>query len=591
MRAAPTLSPRREDDMGAQRPKTSQRKTSKSAKQPRLQRTRLPAGLSPEDWQRGLRQQFGREQAFGLANLGNDPFFSDFRVTNPASRPAYRVAIRGLGPGGNFCACPDYATNELGTCKHIEFTLARLQRRPGAKAAFARGYRPAFYEVYLRTDGRRRVHFRVGTDCPAAVSAAAARLFDLERRSRGSSATRCRCWLTGCAATPREEADRAFPRNGLQMSEYQYYEFLAIDRPLDRDAQKELRKISSRAQITATSFRNHYDFGNFRGDPLELMKRWFDLHVFFANWGSRHLMMRIPARFLKHSDLEPFLRHLDWVDVETAGDNIIVDIHLDEEDAVREWQEDGLAAFVPLRAAVMAGDLRLFYLQWLNAVQYDLVPDDEVEPLPGIGPLSDALELFADFFLIDPDLVQAAAEVGTDASTMSKDDRRKSLMAIPEDERTELLLRVMEGDAHVAADLAKRVREACPADADVRTTRRTAKALRARMLELEKLRQRADAERGEAERRRSAEKAANERRVRVDALRKRGDEVWREIEEQIGLRLPQGYDRATLLLSDLLALAIEQGSQDDFARRVASIRERHAQKRTFLERLSKSGLT
>lgn len=104
-------------------------------------------------------------------------------MTNPASRSSYRVVIRGPGPGGNYCSCPDYATNELGTCKHIEFTLGKLKEKPGAKAAFARGYWPAFSEIYLRTDGRRRVHFRTGTDCPPAVAAAAARLFDLERDS------------------------------------------------------------------------------------------------------------------------------------------------------------------------------------------------------------------------------------------------------------------------------------------------------------------------------------------------------------------------------------------------------------------------
>ena len=96
------------------------------------------------------------------------PFFSEFRVSNPASKSSYRVAIRGMGPGGNFCSCPDYATSELGTCKHIEFTLTRLETKRGAKAAFARGYQPAFSELYLRNDGRRRIHFRAGTDCPPA---------------------------------------------------------------------------------------------------------------------------------------------------------------------------------------------------------------------------------------------------------------------------------------------------------------------------------------------------------------------------------------------------------------------------------------
>ena len=152
----------------------------KPTKEPKLSRTHAPADLSPVDWQRGLRRQFGREQAFGLENLTDEPFFSEFRVSNPASKSSYRVAIRGLGPGGNFCSCPDYATSELGTCKHLEFTLAKLEKKRGAKAAFTRGYQPAFSELYLRNEGKRRVHFRAGTDCPPAVSEAAAGLFDVE---------------------------------------------------------------------------------------------------------------------------------------------------------------------------------------------------------------------------------------------------------------------------------------------------------------------------------------------------------------------------------------------------------------------------
>lgn len=146
---------------------------------PKLSRTHAPADLPPVEWQRGLRRQFGREQAFGLENLTGEPFFSEFRVSNPVSKSSYRVAIRGRVPGGNFCSCPDYATSELGTCKHIEFTLARLERKRGAKAAFARGYQPIFSELYLRNDGRRRIHFRAGTDCPPALREAAAALFDV----------------------------------------------------------------------------------------------------------------------------------------------------------------------------------------------------------------------------------------------------------------------------------------------------------------------------------------------------------------------------------------------------------------------------
>ena len=147
-------------------------------RQPRLSRTHRPPDLSPADWQRALRRQFGHEQAFVMENLGEEPVLSEFRVTNPASKSSYRVAIRGLESGDNFCACPDYASNELGTCKHIEFVLGRLQKKRVAKAAFARGWRATYSEIYLRYGEMRAVHFRAGTDCPPAVTKAAARLFD-----------------------------------------------------------------------------------------------------------------------------------------------------------------------------------------------------------------------------------------------------------------------------------------------------------------------------------------------------------------------------------------------------------------------------
>jgi hypothetical protein len=47
----------------------------KPTREPKLSRTHAPVNLSPVDWQRGLRRQFGREQAFGLENLGSEPFF------------------------------------------------------------------------------------------------------------------------------------------------------------------------------------------------------------------------------------------------------------------------------------------------------------------------------------------------------------------------------------------------------------------------------------------------------------------------------------------------------------------------------------
>jgi superfamily II DNA or RNA helicase len=143
----------------------------------KLSHLRRPTELAPEAWQRQLRRQFGREQKFKVGNLGDEPVFSEYLVTNPKSGGTYRVAIRGAQPGDNFCACPDFATNDLGTCKHIEFVLARLERRPGGVRALRRGHRSRYSEIYLRYGGERQVRFRAGSSCPQALARRAKLLF------------------------------------------------------------------------------------------------------------------------------------------------------------------------------------------------------------------------------------------------------------------------------------------------------------------------------------------------------------------------------------------------------------------------------
>jgi hypothetical protein len=79
------------------------------------------------------------------------------------------------------------------------------------------------------------------------------------------------------------------------MSEYQYYEFLALDRPLTAAEQEKVREYSSRARITATSFVNEYHWGDFRGDPAQLIRDYYDAHLYLANWGDAPHYAAAPA--------------------------------------------------------------------------------------------------------------------------------------------------------------------------------------------------------------------------------------------------------------------------------------------------------
>ena len=136
--------------------------------------------MRTEDWQRALRRQFGREQAFELENVGGEPLFSEFRVRNPESGGGYRVRIRGLAAGDNQCNCLDFRTNELGTCKHIEFVLARLECKRGAKSALRRGFCPPHSELLLQQGNPRALRLRLGSEAPEAVAKLARRVFRVE---------------------------------------------------------------------------------------------------------------------------------------------------------------------------------------------------------------------------------------------------------------------------------------------------------------------------------------------------------------------------------------------------------------------------
>lgn len=145
----------------------------------KISRTHKPEGLSLEEWQRILRKQYGEQQNYQLENTGNHPFFTEFKLTNPESGKVYKIAVRGDAPGDNYCSCPDYSINNLGTCKHIEFTLSWLMKRKEAKKAFMAEYTPPYSEIYLHYGLKRDVRFKAGKDASPEVLSLVNKYFDI----------------------------------------------------------------------------------------------------------------------------------------------------------------------------------------------------------------------------------------------------------------------------------------------------------------------------------------------------------------------------------------------------------------------------
>ena len=305
------------------------------------------------------------------------------------------------------------------------------------------------------------------------------------------------------------------------MSEYQYYEFQVIDRPLGEADMEALRALSTRARITATSFTNHYEWGDFKGSPGRLMEQWFDLHLYLANWGTRRLMIRLPKRLVDGSGLDRFLMGSDLAEVIDAGEHLILDICDDGDEVDYDDRDDGsgwLGALAPLRADMLSGDWRLPYLLWLEALGSGNLRDDGLEPLPGIGPPTGPLEAFAEFFRIDPDLVRAAAEepAGGAQADLSSEAIHAALASIPEVEKTEMLHRLVERDPYVAAEVRGRVRDiAETANEGAPAKSRTVCELRTRAAAIREGREAAEAERREAERLRRKREAEAARRRRM----------------------------------------------------------------------------
>ncbi len=389
------------------------------------------------------------------------------------------------------------------------------------------------------------------------------------------------------------------------MSEYQYYEFRAIDRPLNQKEMDELRALSTRAEITPTSFTNTYHWGDFKGNPATLMDRYFDAFVYVANWGTHRLMFRIPGRFL---DAEAASTYCDGeaLSLKAKKEHIVLEFSSDDEGEDEGTEgEDWMPSLISLRADLMRGDFRALYLGWLASFrsrgwdgedgwdEEDPDGDDLLEPPvpPGLAKLSAPLRALAEFLRVDDALIEVAASgsAGEPPAEPSRAELARWIQGLPASDKDAYLLRFLaeEGDLMLRAELSKRFREATmpqgarPApDAERRTVAQLL-AARGALVEAKK---RKEAERATRERARREREQAEARAKYLDDLARREPATWREVEELIATKRPKDYDRAVTLLVDLRDLAGRSGRTAEAEERIQGLRQRHSNKPSLLKR-------
>ena len=201
------------------------------------------------------------------------------------------------------------------------------------------------------------------------------------------------------------------------MSEYQYFEFRAVDRPLTDKELTYARKQSSRAEISRWCFTNEYHFGDFHGNADGMLLRGYDVFLHYANFGVRTIKIRLPAglpfgRKLWSKFIDGKL--LKWKpDPKGSSGTLTLEPYFEPFDSFWEFN-DCLDDVIALRERLIAGDLRALYLLWLCvAGDENFDPIEVVEPPVPVGLQEFDLKLdgLFHFYGIDPLMVDAAADL------------------------------------------------------------------------------------------------------------------------------------------------------------------------------------
>jgi hypothetical protein len=380
------------------------------------------------------------------------------------------------------------------------------------------------------------------------------------------------------------------------MSEYQFYEFRVIDKPLSADQMKQLRGISSRAEITPVSFINVYNWGDLQANPQNLMRDFFDVHVYLANWGSAVLMLRLPKEVIDEKTLQAFAVD-SYFDVDDLADYWLLTWSLGEsEDYERFDHEEGgswMPRLEPLREELLRGDLRSLYIGWLQAVTMEKELASEKEPmaLEGLGKLTAAQQALAEFLAVDPDLLTGAG-VGSAVKSPEEVDATTLdawLDQLPREEVRRYLQQMLTGQGAQAERTLRRSFVAWRSQATSEKQTEMCRTVEQLWHQAKQSRKERLAREAEARSKADAEKRQR-REAWLTLLVKNLTTAWKKVHEEADKSCASGYDSACRQLVDLRDAYDLQGDQDTFQQEFRQFMAEHSRRKAFITRLEKAGL-
>lgn len=371
------------------------------------------------------------------------------------------------------------------------------------------------------------------------------------------------------------------------MSEYQRYEFMTIDRPLTRAQLDEVNELSSHIEASSSHALIEYHWGDFKHDPIKVLRQFFDGFLYWANWGSPELAFRFPHGILP-ADLINDYDFDDFVTFTRHKDYDILDIHFGEMEGPDEWIDYELGSLIPIRDKLMEGDLRALYIAWLasQCMMFGYEEDQEEEnyeilvpPVPpAFGKLTGAQKALAELLQVPEELLVAASRhsFGTMPSTQ-KDDFAAWIELLPADSKNEYLLRLAHNEPGLSRLFVRELRERNREKEKARPS--TGERVTYATLNSESKNIQAQREREKREHERA------ERLRRLQYIHDHQETYWKQINQAVEHTVGARYDDAVRDLVDLREAADQFNETREFQERFRTWVQSYKRRPGLIERL------
>ncbi|MCW7553336.1 hypothetical protein NX722_11945 [Endozoicomonas gorgoniicola] len=375
------------------------------------------------------------------------------------------------------------------------------------------------------------------------------------------------------------------------MSEYQYYEFVTVDRQLSHDEMDQLRSISTRADISSTRFCNTYNYGDLKAEPERMLLDYFDAFVYVSNFAFQRFIIKLPKECFSADLLNPYFPGDGYqCAVKSKKNHWLLEFTYSNENG---YDDDGwvdgegwMGRLLSIRNELIKGDYRSLYLAWLAEVEHldriDDLPVNLLEPsVPaGLGQLTASQSALCEFLKLPAHIVEAAARGTADTDTPELGELVSEWLSHQAAEQCQNILRELLLDEtgvvrtkQIATIVQSHNDSLSSEPSQSRTVtdlKQDAKAIRQKMVEAERLKKQ-----------KALEKQIEEVAAREPAY-------WNRLEELFEKRGSSSvYSEIREKARSLKQVAQSKNRLADFEHRVCLIRETFCKKKKHLQELEK----